>query len=87
MKFVTRVTARSRSRPYCLKMKKEAAMRQAVYLAVVAALLTATVVEGIAAGAKTIDPKHHFYYAAPTNGISIAVPRSMKTFPTELLPQ
>jgi hypothetical protein len=67
-------------------MKKEAAMRQAVYLAVVATLLTATVVEVVAAGAKTIDPRRH-YYAAPANGISIAVPTGMKSFPTELLPQ
>ena len=62
-------------------------MRQAVYLAVVGTLLTATIVEVVAAGAKTIDPKHHYYYAAPANGISIAVPRGMKAFPTELLPQ
>ncbi|MGB6351004.1 MAG: hypothetical protein WBG10_13350 [Pseudolabrys sp.] len=62
-------------------------MRQAVYLVVVATLLTATVVEVVAAGARTIDPKHHFYYAARANGISIAVPSGMKSFPTELLPQ
>jgi hypothetical protein len=68
-------------------MKKEAVMRQAVYLAVVATLLTTTVVEVVAAGAKTIDPRRHFYYAAPANGISIAVPTGMKSFPTELLPQ
>jgi hypothetical protein len=68
-------------------MKKEAAMRQALYLAVVATLLTATVVEVVAAGAKTIDARNHFYYAAPASGISIAVPSGMKSFPTELLPQ
>ncbi len=62
-------------------------MRQALYLAVVATLLTGTVVEVVAAGAKTIDPRHHFYYAAPVNGISVAVPNSMRSFPTELLPQ
>jgi hypothetical protein len=68
-------------------MKKEAAMRQAVYLAVVATLLTATAVEVVAAGAKTVDARNHFYYAAPASGISIAVPSGMKSFPTELLPQ
>jgi hypothetical protein len=68
-------------------MKKEAAMRQALYLAIVATLLTATAVEVVAAGAKTVDARHHFYYAAPASGISIAVPSGMKGFPTELLPQ
>ncbi len=62
-------------------------MRQALYLAVVATLLTATVVEVVAAGAKTIDPRHHSYYAASASGISVAVPSGMKSFPTELLPQ
>ena len=62
-------------------------MRQAVYLAVVGTLLTATIVEVVAAGAKTIDPRRHYYYAAPASGISIAVPSGMKAFPTELLPQ
>ena len=40
-------------------------MRQAVYLVVVATLLTATVVEVVAAGAKTIDPRRHFYTRHP----------------------
>ena len=62
-------------------------MRQALYLAVVAILFTGTVVEVVAAGARTIDPRHHFYYAAPASGISVAVPSGMKSFPTELLPQ
>ncbi len=62
-------------------------MRQALYLAVVATLLAATAVEVFAAGAKTVDARNHFYYAAPASGIRIAVPSGMKTFPTELLPQ
>ena len=62
-------------------------MRQAVYLGVVATLLTATVVEVVAAGAKTVDPQRHLYFAAPASGISMALPSGMKTFQAELLPQ
>ena len=62
-------------------------MRQAVSIAVVATLLIATVVEVIAAGARTVVAINHSYYAAPASGISIAVPSGMKGFPKELLPQ
>ena len=62
-------------------------MRQALSIAVVAALLIATIVEVVAAGGKTVLATNHFYYAAPASGISIAVPSGMKSFPTELLPQ
>jgi hypothetical protein len=62
-------------------------MRQAVLIAVVASLLIATVAEVIAAGARTVVARNHSYYAAPANGISIAVPSGIKGFPTELLPQ
>jgi hypothetical protein len=49
-------------------------------------LLTVTVAEVIAAGVNTVAPRNHFYRAAPA-GIAIAVPSSMKSFPTEVLPQ
>ncbi len=62
-------------------------MRQILYIAVVASLFAATVVEVVAAGAKTIDARNHFYYAAPASGIGIAVPNGMKSFPREFLPQ
>jgi hypothetical protein len=49
-------------------------------------LLLAAMVEVVAAGVKTSAVRSHFYAAAPA-GIAIAVPASMKSFPTELLPQ
>ncbi|MGB8122815.1 MAG: hypothetical protein WCF50_03820 [Pseudolabrys sp.] len=48
-------------------------------------LLTATVVDVVAA-VKTVAARRHFYYATPV-GINVAVPNGMKSFPTELLPQ
>jgi hypothetical protein len=62
-------------------------MRQAVFIAVVASLLIATVVEVIAAGARTVVARNHSNYAASASGSSIAVPSGLKGFPTELLPQ
>jgi hypothetical protein len=55
-------------------------------IAIVAVLLTATVVDVVAAGVKTVAAGRHFYYATPVN-INVAVPNGMKSFPTELLPQ
>jgi hypothetical protein len=69
------------------KARSRAAMRQAVFIAVVASLLIATVVEVIAAGARTVVARNHSYYAAPPSGIGIAVPSGMKGSPTELLPR
>ena len=62
-------------------------MRQTLTIAIVATLLVAIVFEVIAAGGKTVVARNHFYYAAPAGGIGIAVPASMKSFPTELLAQ
>jgi len=62
-------------------------MRQSLYIVVVAALLTAAIIDVVAAGVKTVGPKSHFYYAAPASGVGIAVPSGMKKFPMELLPQ
>jgi hypothetical protein len=81
------ITSRSRNQPYYSKLRKEAAMRQALAIAVVATLFIATVVEVVAAGGRTIVASNHFYYAVPVSGINVAVPRDMKSFPTELLPQ
>jgi hypothetical protein len=61
-------------------------MRQSLPIALVAILLTVTVVDVVAAGVKTVAARHHFYYATPV-GINVAVPNGMKSFPTELLPQ
>jgi hypothetical protein len=82
---VTIITALWRNRPYSYTVRKEAAMRQTLTIAIVATLLVATVFEVIAAGGKTVVARNH--YAAPASGISIAVPASMKSFPTELLAQ
>ncbi|MGB9208074.1 MAG: hypothetical protein WCB78_08180 [Pseudolabrys sp.] len=63
-------------------------MRQALPIVIVAVLLTATatVVDVVAAGVKTVAARRHFYYATPV-GINVAVPNGMKSFPTEPLPQ
>ena len=49
----------------------------------VAALLVATVVDVIAAGAK-MGAARNYLYAAPMTGISVALPSSMKSFPVKL---
>jgi hypothetical protein len=65
-------------------------MRQALPIIVVvtllgATVLTATVVDVVAAGVKTAAVGNHLYNAASTSGISIALPSGMKSFPE--LPQ
>jgi hypothetical protein len=62
-------------------------MCRGLSLAVVVTLLTATIVEVVAAGGRTVLTRNHLYNATPASGISVAVPSSMKSFPTELLPQ
>jgi len=59
-------------------------MRQALSIIVVGALLTAAIVDIVAA--KTAA-RGHVYYIAPATGVHVAVPGGMKSFPTELLPQ
>jgi hypothetical protein len=65
----------------------EVAMGKALFLAVMGTLLLAAMVEVVAAGVKTSAARSHFYVAAPASGVAMAVPASMKGFPTELLPQ
>ena len=65
-------------------------MRQTLPITVVAALLaatilTATVIDVVAAGVKTVAAGERFYSAAPASGLRVAVP--MSNFPNELLPQ
>jgi hypothetical protein len=52
-----------------------------------ATVLTATVVDVVAAGVKTAAVGERFYNAASASGIRVAVPSSMSNFPKELLPQ
>jgi hypothetical protein len=59
-------------------------MRQALSLIVGVALLTATIVDIVAAKNAA---KSHSYYAAPAMGIHLAVPAGVKNFSTDLLPQ
>jgi len=67
-------------------------MRLTLPITIVAALLaatvlTATVVDVVAAGVKTVAAGERFYSAAPARGIRVAVPSSMSSFPNELLPR
>jgi hypothetical protein len=87
IKFVMAITFRLWERPYQCGMRVEAAMRKALFLAVLGTLLLAAAVEVVAAGVKTSALRSHFYAAAPASAVAIAVPASMKSFPTELLPQ
>jgi hypothetical protein len=64
----------------------EAVMRETLCIAIVGTLLIAAMIDVVAAGVKTSVVRSHFY-AAPATGIGIAIPASMKSFPTELLPQ
>jgi hypothetical protein len=73
-------------------MRKEAVMGQTLPITVVAALLaatvlTATIVDVVAAGVKTVAAGERLYSAASASGITVAVPSSMSNFPNELLPQ
>jgi hypothetical protein len=61
-------------------------MHQTLFIAVVATLLIAAAVEVVATGVKTVTTRSHFY-SAPAGGIGVAVPASMKSFPTDILPQ
>jgi hypothetical protein len=65
----------------------EAVMRKALFLTIVGTLLLAAMIDIVAAAVKTSLVRSHFYAAAPATGVAVAVPASMKSFPTELLPQ
>ena len=54
---------------------------------VVAVLLTATLVDVVAAGVKAVSGRTRASYPAPGGSISVSVPDAMKPFPSELLPQ
>jgi hypothetical protein len=61
-------------------------MRHALPAIIVAALLAAIAVDVVAAGVKTATRDGHMYSVAPA-GITLAVPATMKNFPTDVLPQ
>ncbi len=62
-------------------------MRKALFLAVMGTLLLAAMAEVVAAGVKTSAVGNYFYATASAGGVAIAIPASMKDFPTGLLPQ
>lgn len=62
-------------------------MRRALPILVAAVLLTAILVDVVAAGVKAVTRGSRVYYPAPEAGITVTVPNSMKAFPAELLPQ
>jgi len=64
----------------------EADMRKVLCVVVFGVLFTASVVDIVGAAVHSGAAKSHFYRATPT-AITIAMPASMKSFPTELLPQ
>ena len=65
----------------------EAAMRKALFLAILGTLLLAAMVEVVAAGIKTSAVGSHFYAAAPTHGVRDSCACEHEKLPTELLPQ
>ena len=61
-------------------------MRRVLCVVVIGVLFTASVADIVAATVKSGVAKSAFYRATPT-AVTVAVPASMKSFPTELLPQ
>ena len=59
-------------------------MRKALSIIIGVALVTATIVDIVAA--KTAA-KNHSYFAAPAMGVHLALPAGMKNLTPELLPQ
>jgi len=61
-------------------------MRKVLPAIIVSALLAAIAVDVVVAGVRTATRNGHVYSVAPA-GITMAVPTSMKNFPTDALPQ
>jgi hypothetical protein len=70
-------------------MTKKSATRRALPILVAAVLLTAILVDVVAAGVKAISGKSRLAYPPSdgTGGVTVLVPSTMKAFPSELLPQ
>jgi hypothetical protein len=62
-------------------------MRQMLTIVVIVTLLSATIVDVVAAGGRTVVARNRFHYAVPVSGITIAAPQGTKSFPMEMLPQ
>lgn len=68
-------------------MGKKFSLRRALPILVAAVLLTAILVDVVAAGVKAVTRGSRAPYPAPEAGITVTVPNSIKAFPAELLPQ
>jgi hypothetical protein len=68
-------------------MKKKHAMRRALPILVAAVLLTAILVDVVAAGVKALSSRSRASYPASGGAVTITVPGTVKVFPSELLPQ
>ena len=81
--FVTTITALWRNRPYSSTLTGKGAAMRHISVIIVSALLLATAVDVITAGAKMGAARNHLY-TAPVTGVSVALPSGMKSFPVEL---
>jgi hypothetical protein len=72
-------------------MKHKPSLRRALPIVVAAVLLTATLVDVVAAGVKAVSGRSRPAYPAAGGTISVSVPdamrNTMRSFPPELLPQ
>jgi hypothetical protein len=80
---VTAVTAPWSNRPYSYTLTGKGAAMRHISVIIVSALLLATAVDVITAGAKMGAARNHLYTSRVT-GISVALPSGMKDFPVEL---
>ena len=68
-------------------MPKKSSLRRARPIFVAAVLLTAILVDVVAAGVKAVTRGSRVSYPAPDGNVTVSVPNAMKSFPAELLPQ
>ena len=68
-------------------MMKEQVMRRALPVLVAAVLLTAILVDVVAAGVKALSSRSRASYPASGGAVTVTLPGTMKAFPSELLPQ
>jgi hypothetical protein len=68
-------------------MKKKYPLRRALPVLVAAVLLTAILVDVVAAGVKAVSRGSRASYPASGGAVTVSVPNGMKAFPAELLPQ
>jgi hypothetical protein len=68
-------------------MGNKFSMRRALPILVAAVLLTAILVDVVAAGVKAVTRGSRATYSASDGTITVVVPDAMKSFPAELLPQ